>query len=140
MRRLLVLVVGLGVVGTLGGLTLGPTVGNKLFENWSLGGVDLGLLAAGSGAFILALTLNQGLIALSSYARAAIAWVVGITAFLVTLAVGTELFLRCELAFLIGSLASAAVMAFFLFGQMLSGATGDVERLERLIEHEPLEL
>jgi O-antigen/teichoic acid export membrane protein len=140
MRRLLLLVIGLGVVGTVGGLTLGPTVGNKLFQNWSLGGVDLGLLAAGSGAFILALTLNQGLIALSSYARAAIAWIVGITAFLVTLAVGNELFLRCELAFLIGSLASAAVMAFFLFGQMLSGATGDVERLERLIEHEPLEL
>ena len=68
------------------------------------------------------------------------AWVVGIAAFMVTLAVGNELFLRCELAFLFGSLASAAVMAVFLFGQMLSGATGDVETLVGLIEHEPLEL
>ena len=93
-----------------------------------------------AGAFILALTLNQGLIALASYARAAIAWVVGIAVFLVTLAVGGELFLRCELAFLFGSLASAAVMGFFLFGQMLSGATGDMETLVGLIEHEPLEL
>lgn len=140
MRRLLLIVVGLGVVGTVGGLTLGPTVGEKLFDNWTLGGVDLGLLAAGSGAFILALTLNQGLIALASYTRAAGAWVVGIAAFMGTLALGNELFLRCELAFLVGSLAAAAVMAAFLFALMRGGAIGDVERLERLIGHEPLEL
>jgi O-antigen/teichoic acid export membrane protein len=140
MRRLLLIVVGVGVIGVIGGSTLGPFVGRKLFNNWTLGGLDLGLLAAGSGAFILALTLSQGLIALASYTRAAAAWVVGIAAFLVTLAVGNELFLRCELAFLLGSLASAAVMAAFLFGQMLSGATGDVETLVGLIEHEPLEL
>jgi O-antigen/teichoic acid export membrane protein len=140
MRRLLVIVIGLGIVGTLGGLTIGPAVGRRLFDNWTLNGGGLGLLAAGSGAFILALTLSQGLIALASYARAAIAWVVGIAAFMVTLAIGNELFLRCELAFLIGSLASAAVMAAFLFGQMLGGATGDVDTLVGLIEHEPLEL
>jgi O-antigen/teichoic acid export membrane protein len=140
MRRLLMIVIGLGVVGTLGGLTLGPFVGKRLFTNWTLSGVDLGLLAAGSGAFILALTLSQGLIALASYARPAVAWVVGIAAFMVTLALGNELFLRCELAFLFGSLAAAAVMAAFLFGQMLGGATGDVGTLVGLIEHEPLEL
>jgi O-antigen/teichoic acid export membrane protein len=140
MRRLLIVVIGLGVVGTLGALTLGPTVGKLLFKDWTLGGVDLGLLAAGSGAFILALTLSQGLIALEVYARAAVAWVVGIVAFMVTLMIGNELFLRCEMAFLVGSLASAAVMAVFLFGQMLSGATGDVDTLVGLIEHEPLEL
>jgi O-antigen/teichoic acid export membrane protein len=140
MRRLLIIVIGLGVVGTLGALTLGPTVGRRLFDNWTLNGIDLGLLAAGSGAFILALTLSQGLIALESYARAAIAWVVGIAAFMVPLTLGNELFLRCELAFLVASLASATVMAVFLFGQMLSGATGDVETLVGLIEHEPLEL
>ncbi len=140
MRRLLMVVIGLGVVGTLGGLTLGPFVGKRLFTNWTLSGVDLGLLAAGSGAFILALTLSQGLIALASYARPAVAWVVGIAVFMVTLALGNELFLRCELAFLFGSLAAAAVMAVFLFGRMLSGPTGDVGTLVGLIEHEPLEL
>ena len=98
------------------------------------------MLAAGSGAFILALTLSQGLIALASYTRAAMAWVVGIAVFMLTLAVGNELFLRCELAFLLASLASAGMMAMFLFGRMLSGATSDVETLVGLIEHEPLEL
>jgi O-antigen/teichoic acid export membrane protein len=140
MRRLLLIVIGLGVVGTVGGLTLGPTAGKLLFKDWSLGGVDLGLLAAGSGAFILALTLSQGLIALAAYGRAAIAWVVGIAAFMVPLLVGHELFLRCELAFLVGSLASAGVMAVFLYGQMSRGAIGDVDTLVGLIEHEPLEL
>jgi O-antigen/teichoic acid export membrane protein len=140
MRRLLVIVVAVGVVGIVGSATVGPTVGKKLFDNWTLDGFNLGVLAAGSGAFILALTLNQGLIALASYTRAAAAWVVGVAVFLITLAVGNELFLRCELAYLLGSIAAAAVMAVFLFGQISRGATGDIDTLVGLIQHEPLEL
>jgi hypothetical protein len=60
--------------------------------------------------------------------------------FLITVAVGNELFLRCELAYLFGSLAAAAVMAFFLFGLISRGATGDIDTLVGLIQHEPLEL
>jgi O-antigen/teichoic acid export membrane protein len=140
MRRLLVIVVGVGVIGVVASATLGPTVGTRLFDNWTLSGFNLGVLAAGSGAFILALTLNQGLIALASYSRAAIAWVVGVVVFLITLAVGNELFLRCELAYFLGSLAAAIVMAVFLFGRMRGGATGDLDRLVGLITHEPLEI
>jgi O-antigen/teichoic acid export membrane protein len=140
LRRLLVIVAGVGVLGVLASATIGPTVGRKLFDNWTLSGFDLGLLAAGSGAFILALTLNQGLIALSSYARAAAAWAVGIVVFGVTIAVGGELFRRCELAYLLGSLAAAGVMAGFLLRRMSGGATGDLDTLVGLIEHEQLEL
>jgi hypothetical protein len=140
MRRLLVIVAAVGVIGVVSSATIGPTIGKKLFNNWTLDGFNLGVLAAGSGAFILALTLNQGLIALASYTRAAAAWVTGVAVFLITLAVGNELFLRCELAYLLGSLAAAAVMAFFLFGQMSRGATGDLNRLVGLVQHEPLEL
>jgi O-antigen/teichoic acid export membrane protein len=140
MQRLLLIVVAVGVIGVVGGVTLGPTVGRRLFNNWTLNGVDLGLLAAGSGAFIVALTLNQGLIALASYARAATAWAIGIAAFMVPLVFGHELFLRCELAFLVGAVASAAVMAVFLFGRMLGGTTAEISTLMGLIEHEPLEL
>jgi hypothetical protein len=93
-----------------------------------------------SGAFIVALTLNQGLIALASYARAATAWAIGIAAFMVPLVFGHELFLRCELAFLVGAVASAAAMAVFLFGRMLGGTTAEISTLMGLIEHEPLEL
>jgi O-antigen/teichoic acid export membrane protein len=140
MRRLLVIVIALGVIGVIGGSTLGPFVGKRLFDNWTLNRVDLGLLAAGSGAFIAALTLSQGLIALASYARAAIAWGAGLVVFLVVLAFGHELFLRCELASLLASLTAAALMAVFLFGRMLGGPTGDLGTLVTLIEHEPLEL
>jgi O-antigen/teichoic acid export membrane protein len=140
MRRLLLVVVAVGLIGVAGAATLGPTVGRKLFNNWTLSRFDLALLAAGSGAFILALTLNQGLIALASYTRAAVAWVIGIAVFMVTLAVGNELFLRCEMAFLFGALAAAVVMFVFLFGRMLAGATGDVGTLVALVEHEPLEI
>jgi O-antigen/teichoic acid export membrane protein len=140
LRRLLVIVAGVGILGVLASATIGPTVGRKLFDNWTLSGFDLGLLAAGSGGFILALTLNQGLIALASYARAAIAWGVGIAVFVLTVALGPELFRRCELAYLFGSLAAAAAMAIFLFRQMIGGTTGDLGTLVGLIEHEQLEL
>jgi O-antigen/teichoic acid export membrane protein len=139
-RRLFVIVVAVGLIGVVGGASLGPFVGKRLFDNWTLSGFDLGLLAAGSAAFILALTLNQGLIALKGYARAAIAWTVGIAVFGIVLAVGNELFLRCELAYLLGSLAAAAFMGGFLFAQLSGGASGDLATLVGLLEHEPLEL
>ena len=64
-KKLLVIVVGVGVIGVVAGATIGPFVGEILFgEKFNLGNVDLGLLAAGSALFILALTLAQGLIAL----------------------------------------------------------------------------
>ena len=45
---------------------VGPFVGRILFGNkFNLGNADVALLAAGSGLFILALTLSQALIALS---------------------------------------------------------------------------
>ena len=63
----LLVVSGIGVVGVVGGATLGPFVGHILFgAKFELGNLDLALLAAGSGLFILALTLSQGLIALDA--------------------------------------------------------------------------
>ena len=139
MRRLLTIVVGIGVLGVVGGSTLGPFVGRRLFNNWTLSGVGLGLLAAGSGAFIVALTLSQGLIALKLYARAAYAWIAGIVTFMIPLFIGHDVFLRCEMAFLVGSLVSTVLMAGFLAGPMRSG-TGDVGSLVDVIGHEPLEI
>ena len=72
MRKLVLVVSGIGVVGVIGGATLGPFVGHILFgAKFKLGNLDLALLAAGSGMFILALTLSQGLIALDALATGA---------------------------------------------------------------------
>jgi O-antigen/teichoic acid export membrane protein len=141
LRRLVLVVLAVGAIGTIGGLTLGSWAGALLFgDRFELSNQDLGLLALGSGAFILALTLAQGLIALQGYAQAAIAWVVGIVAFVVAVALGNDLFLRSELGYVVGSSVAAATMAAFLVSRLRRGGPESMEALVQQIEHEPLEI
>ena len=104
LRKLVLIVIGVGVLGVVGGVTVGPTVGKILFGNqFNLEWVDLGLLCAGSAFFILALTLAQALIALHGHARAFVAWLSGlVVAILVTAFSTHELFRRIEYGFLAG--------------------------------------
>ena len=75
---------------------------------------DLGYLAGASGAYMLALALGQALIALSAYARTAVAWVVGVVVFAVTTALLSGLTFRVAVGFLAGAGATAAAMAVLL--------------------------
>jgi O-antigen/teichoic acid export membrane protein len=144
LRKLVLIVVGVGVIGVLGGLTLGPWA-VELFFAKTIDRSDLALLAAGSGMFILALTLAQALIALMGHAKATFAWGVGIAAGAITLVAtsvaNVELFLRVELSYLFASCACATVMAVLLARQIIAGVPAEsVERLVDAIEHEPLEI
>jgi len=142
LRTLILVVVGIGVIGVIGAVTLGPWVGGILFgDKFTLGSRNLALLAAGSGLFILALTLAQALIALLGHSRAAIAWGVGVATFVgVTAVAGNDLFLRVELGFIAGAAAATVLMGLFLGQRMRAGVEGSVADLMELIEHEPLEL
>lgn len=144
LRKLVLIVIAVGVIGVLGALVLGPWA-VQLFFDKSISASELAMLAAGSGAFILALTLAQALIALMGHAKATVSWVVGIAigaVALVLLSVAdVELFLRVEISFLVACLGCAAVMAALLVGQMRAGIPDEsVERLLEGIEHEPLEI
>jgi O-antigen/teichoic acid export membrane protein len=144
LRKLVLIVVGVGVIGVVGALTLGPWA-TQLFFDKSIGRTDLALLAAGSGIFILALTLAQALIALMGHAKATVSWGIGIAAGAIALVTTSladvELFLRIELSYLIASIACAAVMAVLLARQVRAGIPAEsVERLMEAIEHEPLEI
>jgi O-antigen/teichoic acid export membrane protein len=144
MRRLVLVVTGLGIVGVIGGATLGPWAGELLFgqDKFILDNRDLALLAAASGAFILALTLAQGLIALRSYGAAMFAWLAGIVGLVVVTAFSTDdLFLRVELGSLAGSVIAAAVMGLALLLRMRKHIPADaLEDLVDNIGHEPLEI
>ncbi len=119
MRRLVLVVLTICVLGTVGATVLGPWAGRTLFPSkWILGSRDMFLLTTGATGFILALTLAQGLIALKAYAQAAASWVVGIIAFVVTVALGHDLFLRNELGFVVGSGIAAVLMAIQLWLRM----------------------
>src|SRR5262249_5676143 len=55
LKKLVLVVVGIGVLGVVMGIAVGPEVGKILFgDKFRLGSLDLGLLFAGSAAFILA--------------------------------------------------------------------------------------
>jgi len=143
-RNLVLVVVGIGVLGVIGAATLGPFVGKLLFgSKFQLGNLDLALLAAGSGLFILALTLAQALIALLGHARAMVSWFLGIVVFVVvTAATGPNLFLRVELGSIAGAGAACGMMALMLHEQ-LRRAGADAGNLAALVEQigtEPLEI
>jgi hypothetical protein len=128
------------VSGTIAATLIGPWAGKKLFvSKWDLGNRDMFLLTLAATAFILALTLAQGLIALKAYRENAIAWIVGIVAFVAGVAAGHDLILRNELGFLAGSSAAAILMAVLLFPRMRRGGA-TLQDLVEVVEHEPLEI
>ncbi|MFM8303340.1 MAG: lipopolysaccharide biosynthesis protein [Actinomycetota bacterium] len=143
LTKLLTIVVGIGIVGVIGGYVLGPTAGEILFGNkFTLGSRDLALLAAGSGLFILALTLAQALIAVMGHARATYAWVAGNVAFwVIAVLAAHELFLRVELGFVAGSGVAACFMGLFLALRIRGGIPDEaLVNLVDQIEHEQLEI
>ena len=143
MRNLLFVVISIGLVGVVAGATLGPFVGKILFgAKFELGNIDVALLAAGSGLFILALTLSQGLIALNAQSRVMAAWFVGLVAFIgVTAVVSNDLFLRVELGSIAGAGAAAAAMGLLFYRRLRKGiGDASLASLVEQIEHEPIEI
>jgi O-antigen/teichoic acid export membrane protein len=140
MRKLIVVVIVLCTTGVVAATLVGPWFGAKLFASkWDLGHRDMFLLTLAATAFILALTMAQGLIALKGYKQNAIAWTVGIVTFVVVVSLGNDLILRNELAFLAGSALAALATAAFLFPRMRRGGA-TLEDLVQIVEHETLEI
>ncbi|CAB4722882.1 unannotated protein [freshwater metagenome] len=143
LKKLIVVVVGIAVIGVIAAATLGAAVGQILFgDKFVLGSRDLALLAAGCGLFIIALTLAQALIALMGHAQAVIAWAAGIVmVIIVTALTGPDLYLRVELGFIAGAATSTALMGLFLGLRLRRELpAGSLASLVEQIEHEPLEI
>ena len=142
-RILVKIVVGIGLVGVFAGAVAGSFIGTILFgDKFNLSNTDVALLAAGSGLFILALTLAQALIALSGHRAAMVAWVVGLVAFVVVTAVASnDLFLRVELGSIAGAGVSAAAMGWLYRARLSRGVSaGSLASLVEQIEYGPLEI
>lgn len=118
-RRLLGLVVGIGGVAILVCAAIGTRIVEFAFgADFAVERRDMVLLAASSAVLMVALSFAQALMACRAQGRMATAWVLGLVAFPVVVALGDDLFLRVEL----GLLATVSVAA-------LSMATLLVERL-----------
>ena len=146
LKKLVMIVVGVGVLGVVAGATIGPTVGQILFgDKFNLDNLDLTLLFLGSAAFILALTLAQALIALLGHARALVAWAIGLVICVGVMALGNSatvdnLFRRAELGYLAGCLAAAVMMTVFLVLRLREHGPESSDLLVEAIMHEPLEI
>jgi O-antigen/teichoic acid export membrane protein len=138
--KLLYIVVGIGVLGAFGSLIAGPFVGKILFKDFTMSASGLALLAAGSGVFIIALTLAQALIALGGLKMSASAWAVGVVIAMAIMSLDLGLELRVDLGFLFGSLASTVLIGIGLFRRQALMKTVGIEGLIEAIEQEPIEI
>ncbi len=108
LNKLLIFVVGVGVIGTAGAFAVGPAVLELVYE----GGIDrqtLTLLALSSALYMVAVALAQATIALRGHALVGIGWALGFAGFVAIAAWSSnDLYLRVELALVGSSLISLA--------------------------------
>lgn len=114
-RRLLAALVVITAVATAAYFALGPLALRVLFgSGYELGHLDVALLAAASGIYMLALAMAQALLALGGHSRVAWGWLAGLLVFAVLLPLGGALLLRVEVALVAASVAATAAMGALL--------------------------
>ncbi len=141
LRRLTIGVAGVGVIGSLVALTIGPTVVKIMFEkDTDLTRTDLLFLAAASACIMLGLTFAQALIALGSHAAAAAGWGAGVVAwFVVTAIPSDDLLMRVERGFLSGTVIAAAALGALLRQRLKGVTTASAQDLYEAVAHEFVE-
>ena len=124
-RKLLVLVMIVGVTGTIGAWSIGPFVIRKMYDA-DLEGRTLAMLAFGSALYMLALSLAQAVIALRGHALVGLGWGAGMVTFvLVTWLSSDDLFRRIEFGLAASSAASLVAFAVALRYQLAKGVEPD---------------
>jgi O-antigen/teichoic acid export membrane protein len=140
LRKLTIAVIVIGTVSVIGSAMLGPWAVRTFFgSDYQLGVRDMALLALGASIYMLALTLSQALIALEHHGRAAVGWVIGITAFLLTVLVGSDVLLRAELAYVVGSVATLITMTALLWRPLRETTGDEAEALLAAVRSETVE-
>lgn len=124
-RKLMVVVVAIGALGTLGAFSVGPPVVELAFDA-DLGHRTLGLVALASALYMIALAIAQAVIALHGHARVAVGWLLGVIVFVaVTAVAGSDMLLRVEVGLVAATSCSLVYFAWALRAQLQSGATID---------------
>jgi O-antigen/teichoic acid export membrane protein len=139
LRRLLILVVGVGVAGVIGAYLVGPQVLEFVYE----GGIDrrtLTLLAFASALYMVAVAIAQAVIALHGHALVAIGWMVGfVTYFVLVVWTSDDLYLRVELALVGSSIAALAVFTLAIRVKLRRDVVADLGSTMEAFAERPLE-
>jgi O-antigen/teichoic acid export membrane protein len=139
-RQLISVVAAVAVLGTVAGFGIGPKVVTLMFgPDYDLGHRTLGLLAASTGAFMIAITLAQAVIALGGHTKVAMSWFAGVVVFLGLCAAGNDLFLRVELGLVGGCAVAAGAMGLSLKRLLDAGAALHTSDLIEALHDLPVE-
>jgi O-antigen/teichoic acid export membrane protein len=139
LRRLMILVLGVGIFGTTGAFILGPWAIEVVYDA-DLSGRTLAILALGSTFYMIALALAQAVIALKGHALVALGWGIGVAAFLLTTWLSSDdLFRRVELGLLASSIAAMLTFAICLQIKLASGTTPDQDSMMEALTDMPFE-
>jgi len=139
LRKLLLIVVAIGVVGSLGAFVLGPFVLEVVFDA-ELSGRTLALLAFSSATYMMALAIAQAVIALKGHALVALGWGIGLVTFLISVWLGgDELFRRIEIGLVVSSLAAVLAFAVSLHFRLRSGVVPDQDSMMEALTDMPFE-
>lgn len=115
LRRALGIVTALGLTGAVLAVLLGPWLVQTLFDAPDvLGHGDFAWLAAATLAYLWAMVLGQGLLALDRHRAQAAAWAIGVAALVVATLAPVATALRVELGYAVGSVVVAATMIVLL--------------------------
>jgi O-antigen/teichoic acid export membrane protein len=115
LTRALGVVTALGAGGGVIAVAVGPWLVRLLFDAPDvLHAADFAWLAAGTVAYLWAMVLGQGVLALGRHRAQALAWVAGTVALVAVTLIPGGIAQRVELAYAIGSVVVAAAMAWVL--------------------------
>jgi O-antigen/teichoic acid export membrane protein len=139
LKRLMLAVLGVGVVGTSGAFLIGPWAIDVVYDA-DLSGRTLAVLALGSACYMVALATAQAVIALKGHALVAVGWGVGVVTFLLTTWLSSDdLFRRIELGLLASSIGAMAAFGLSLRYKLGTGVQPDRDSVFEAITDMPFE-
>jgi O-antigen/teichoic acid export membrane protein len=138
-RKLMVIVVVVGLIGVIAAFVFGPFVIEKMYDA-TVTRDTLAMLAVGSAAYMAALAMAQAVIALKGHALVALGWGIGMVTFvIVTWLSSDDLFRRIEFGLVASSFAAMVSFAVSLRAKLRAGVTPTQESMMEAIIDMPLE-
>ncbi|MEQ1701494.1 MAG: hypothetical protein ABMA25_15405 [Ilumatobacteraceae bacterium] len=138
-RKLMLIVLAVGVFGTLAAYVLGPIVLEKVFKA-DLTNQTMAMLALASALYMVALAMAQAVIALKGHALVALGWGIGMAAFVITTGLASdELFRRVELGLLASSIAAMIAFGIALRHKLATGVVPTPDSVMDAITDMPFE-
>ncbi|MEO5898609.1 MAG: hypothetical protein ABIR68_00595 [Ilumatobacteraceae bacterium] len=138
-RKLMQIVIVVGVLGTAGAFVLGPFIVEKMYAV-ELSRRTMAMLALGSALYMVGLALAQAVIALQGHALVALGWSIGMATFLlVTWLSSDDLFKRVELGLVLSSLTALVAFGVALRSRLRAGVVPTEESVIEALTDRPFE-